>query len=341
MKQFICDFCGKVFIKRSLLLRHFIIHNKAAASYRCPQCSQWFGQKVSLQKHLKNFVCEKRALKAVNTAPSSPETSTDIAQELGCEHNNICIFCYKSFLKPSDLERHIRTHTNERNFKCHNCSKSFKLKNTLERHLKTHVKRTFTCSICSSNYKSEKVLLNHMKSHSRRQTFQVLLSPQLSHSRNVLAEAVNEEIIDNEPSDLLCDADESFLPQHSAEKEMNHVEISGEQSEEKIDGTKETFITPQKPKSSKEHVCGTCRKSFKKPIDLRRHSDAVHDKKRPFMCLTAKCAKSFSLKCTLNRHMETHRKNRQLMSCDVCDKVLSSSSSFKLHKRMHEESKAL
>ena len=330
-KQYICKAwkCQKAFSKPSLLLRHSLVHYKAATSFQCNLCSKMFSQNTSLQKHLKKFVCDKERVKVLDKTPLSLSkdlinTKSDqvtLNGEATISGKNMCIYCDKNFLKPSDLKRHIRIHTNERNFKCTkaDCSKAFKLKNTLNRHLVTHEKSTFTCKVCSSNYKSHKVLQNHMKLHSCRWSFQEpnnlnLPSPQT----DILVEQANEVITGNKStplSDLLCEANESTPPHHSSlkspEAEINHVEIG---NEEIVDATDEIDerVEVSTPFSKKVLICETCQKCFKKPIDLRRHFDAVHEKKRPFKCSVSQCDKSFSLKCTLNRHVETHKRTENL-----------------------------
>lgn len=343
-KQYLCEICKKSFSKPSLLLRHSLVHDKTAARFRCFLCCRTFTQKVTLEKHLNDLVCKRRLLKQQQKPPSPPPrreapTLTD--------KNNVCIFCDKNFLKPSDLDRHVRTHTNERIFKCTkaNCNKAFKLKDTLNRHEATHDKQTFTCIVCSSTYMSQKTLNNHMRLH-RHVSLQILPEIHVSPSDIIVEETYEEfKLTDNENesiplSELFCDGNSSPLISTTA-TEMNHVEIERIEAMELIDAqaVDESFVVQQKSPTKNKLVCEACEKCFFKPVDLRRHFDAVHEKKRPFKCINEHCGKSFSLKSTLKRHQETHKYDRKLVSCNYCYKVLSSQRSLELHMRIHQNIK--
>ena len=314
-RKLICETCQKTFNKWSIFKRHSAIHVKMSK------------EKVTTRKK-----------HSMTMAPPLEEGSNS---KKGKRKTNICVYCDKTFHKPSDLERHVKTHTNERSFSCSkaDCSKSFSLKSTLKRHFRTHDKLKFECNVCQSDYQSVRSLQNHMRIHHTQ--IQLYLFPTDPESRHDVQ--ANEEITENKSaqlSDLLSAS--SSPPQHSSTIEINHVEIGNEENvgaTDEIDEATEPCISPQKHQPKMEFNCQHCMKSFKKPIDLRRHSDAVHDKKRPFKCFVAQCDKSFSLQCTLNRHMDTHKEKRLLVTCETCSKVLSTKSSLILHKRIHENLK--
>ena len=61
-------------------------------------------------------------------------------QDFETTHPNRCSICPRSFKKPSDLIRHIRTHTKEKPFKCDECGKAFSVVSTLNTHKKIHAR---------------------------------------------------------------------------------------------------------------------------------------------------------------------------------------------------------
>jgi len=75
-----------------------------------------------------------------------------------------CDVCEKVFAKPSDLTRHMRTHTKEKPYECDVCEKRF----TQSSHLKTHVhihtnEKPYECDVCEKRYRHANTLKYHMR----------------------------------------------------------------------------------------------------------------------------------------------------------------------------------
>lgn len=87
-------------------------------------------------------------------------------------------------------------------------------------------------------------------------------------------------------------------------------------------------------KSANKYLCSSCPKSFKKPIDLRRHT-RTHTGERPYQC--DKCPKSFSLLCTLKAHLRTHATVKQTVQCPVCWRSFATASSLRTHTQLHTD----
>ena len=74
-------------------------------------------------------------------------TSSSRPKKYMCTFEN----CGKAYNRPSLLEQHLRSHSNDRPFKCtiENCDKSFLRKSHLEAHIVSHSDdKPYHCSIC-------------------------------------------------------------------------------------------------------------------------------------------------------------------------------------------------
>ncbi|XP_012537220.1 zinc finger protein 236 isoform X2 [Monomorium pharaonis] len=208
-KGFECLECLQRFCTNGGLSRHMKMHTNKQR-WKCTTCQKILGSKLQLKVHSKMHsenwnvssiepdssqkesspissnsgvpmldiqvdpnpsVSEKVLMAAVAERKSMDHADDNVKKETR-EYTNKCKYCPKTFRKPSDLIRHIRTHTGERPYKCDHCSKSFAVKCTLDSHMKVHTgKKTFCCHVCSSMFATKGSLKVHMRLHTGSKPF--------------------------------------------------------------------------------------------------------------------------------------------------------------------------
>lgn len=141
---FKCKFCEKEFKYESSLKSHIIRHDPDAPKrFNCPQCTYKSNYKANLKKHLKNIHNTER-----------------VKKEYPCTFEN----CEKKFHTEDNLKRHMKFHSDVRNYQCPQCPKRFKTSAALRGHVIVHdPARPFKCNIndCTKDFRSKKLLKNH------------------------------------------------------------------------------------------------------------------------------------------------------------------------------------
>ncbi|WAR21156.1 ZN227-like protein, partial [Mya arenaria] len=108
--------------------------------YNCEICDAAFGQKASLQSHIRIHTREK---------PYK------------------CEICNASFGQKASLQSHIRIHTGEKPYKCDICDATFITKSNLRTYIRIHIlsKKTYKCEICNASFRQKPALQSHIRIH--------------------------------------------------------------------------------------------------------------------------------------------------------------------------------
>lgn len=138
--HFLCNLCGKILRSK----RGFEDHQKLHKNIRdqlCDVCGSGFTSKKFLHLHKKSHDGIQR--KVFN-----------------------CSQCEKVFSGRHTLNRHLLTHSGEKNFICEICSKCFYTLQELNRHVRYHKKEyRFDCQLCDMRFLDKSRFRHHMMRH--------------------------------------------------------------------------------------------------------------------------------------------------------------------------------
>lgn len=338
-----CHICGKKFKSRGFLKRHMKNHpdHMFRKKYQCTDCDFTTNKKLSFHSHLeghKLIVKNERVPEYTEytrhyreASPLSPnklilrDKESKLHKCKYCEYEtaeqgllnrhllavhsktftHVCAECAKGFRHPSELKKHMRTHTGEKPYGCQLCD--FRCADPSN--LKTHVKSKhaaelpFKCAHCPQSFADDKDLQRHMDIFQGHKTHQC---PHCEH-KSTNSSDLKRHIISVHTKDFphKCDVCEKGF--HRPSELKKHAETH---------------------RGSKVHQCRHCEFKISDPFTLSRHILSVHTKELPFKC--KRCKRGFRMLNELKKHAKTHS-GRKVYQCQYCEYNTADASGFKRH----------
>ncbi|XP_069474615.1 histone-lysine N-methyltransferase MECOM isoform X2 [Ambystoma mexicanum] len=132
--------------------------------YRCVECDELFESKAELVDHQK-FSC-MMPHSAFSMGDESFEDKLDDESDLLDMHDaQECKECDQVFPDLESLEKHMLSHTEEREYKCDQCPKAFNWKSNLIRHQMSHDSgKHYECENCAKVFTDPSNLQRHIRS---------------------------------------------------------------------------------------------------------------------------------------------------------------------------------
>ncbi|XP_035251177.1 transcriptional repressor CTCF-like isoform X1 [Anguilla anguilla] len=288
------------------------------------------------EEQQEGLLSEVNAEKVVgNMKPPKP---TKIKKK-GVKKTFQCELCSYTCPRRSNLDRHMKSHTDERPHKCHLCGRAFRTVTLLRNHLNTHTgTRPHKCGDCDMAFVTSGELVRHRRyKHTHEKPFKCSMCDYSSVEVSKLKRHIRSHTGERPFQCSLC----SYASRDTYKLKRHMRTHSGEKPYECYicharftqSGTMKMHILQKHTENVAKFHCPHCDTVIARKSDLgvhlrKQHSYIEQGRKCRY------CEAVFHERYALIQHQKSH-KNEKRFKCDQCDYACRQERHMVMHKRTH------
>ncbi|XP_053305320.1 transcriptional repressor CTCF [Spea bombifrons] len=250
-----------------------------------------------------------------------------------------CELCSYTCPRRSNLDRHMKSHTDERPHKCHLCGRAFRTVTLLRNHLNTHTgTRPHKCPDCDMAFVTSGELVRHRRyKHTHEKPFKCSMCDYASVEVSKLKRHIRSHTGERPFQCSLC----SYASRDTYKLKRHMRTHSGEKPYECYicharftqSGTMKMHILQKHTENVAKFHCPHCDTVIARKSDLgvhlrKQHSYIEQGKKCRY------CDTVFHERYALIQHQKSH-KNEKRFKCDQCEYACRQERHMIMHKRTH------
>lgn len=250
-----------------------------------------------------------------------------------------CELCSYTCPRRSNLDRHMKSHTDERPHKCHLCGRAFRTVTLLRNHLNTHTgTRPHKCPDCDMAFVTSGELVRHRRyKHTHEKPFKCSMCDYASVEVSKLKRHIRSHTGERPFQCSLC----SYASRDTYKLKRHMRTHSGEKPYECYicharftqSGTMKMHILQKHTENVAKFHCPHCDTVIARKSDLGVHLRKQHsfiEQGKKCRC----CDTVFHERYALIQHQKSH-KNEKRFKCDQCEYACRQERHMIMHKRTH------
>ncbi|XP_007449514.1 PREDICTED: transcriptional repressor CTCFL [Lipotes vexillifer] len=250
-----------------------------------------------------------------------------------------CDTCTFTSSRISSLNRHMKTHTNEKPHTCHLCLKAFRTVTVLRNHINTHTgTRPYKCGDCDMAFVTSGERARHRRyKHTHEKPFKCSMCKYASVEASKLKRHIRSHTGERPFQCHLC----SYAGKDAYKVKRHMRTHSGERPYEchicharfTQSGTMKIHVLQKHGENVPKYQCPHCATVTARKSDLRVHLLKLHTYKAAEMKCRY-CSAGFHERYALIQHQKTH-KNEKTFKCEHCSYACKQERHMTVHIRTH------